>query len=147
MGDYNIELATAAAPGIRQFYRLGALEAGTTYYLIIWTSDEAGNWSNDSNLAFAAAYRLPTDQIAPKPPFGVKLELLDRAVRIKWSIPKRSEDGRPLQETVYYNIYRSENLSGPYERINSRLVTVNEYDDYGYDENKILYYHITGVGE
>ncbi|MFH1258905.1 MAG: gliding motility-associated C-terminal domain-containing protein, partial [Elusimicrobiota bacterium] len=46
-----------------------------------------------------------------------------------------------------YNIYRSENLSGPYERINSRLVTVNEYDDYGYDENKILYYHITGVGE
>ena len=56
--------ATAVTPGSAQTTAIGNLTQGTTYYFVLWTQDDGGNWSNISNTTSAVAINsFDTNQI------------------------------------------------------------------------------------
>jgi DNA-binding beta-propeller fold protein YncE len=44
---------TSVAPGSAQSWTLGSLDGGVTYYFVLWTQDDANNWSGISNTTSA----------------------------------------------------------------------------------------------
>lgn len=45
---YNLEIDTNTVPGRKQYWTLGSLSGGATYYFHIWTRDDNNNWSGIS---------------------------------------------------------------------------------------------------
>ncbi|MDD2805806.1 MAG: T9SS type A sorting domain-containing protein [Elusimicrobiales bacterium] len=61
----QVAISTAGVvPGSTQYHLLSGLTPGVTYYLKIWASDEAGNWSGASPLASGRAAPSLADSIA-----------------------------------------------------------------------------------
>lgn len=61
----QVMISTAgAAPGSTQYYLLSGLTPGVTYFVEVWTQDEAGNWSGASPMASGRAAPSLADSIA-----------------------------------------------------------------------------------
>ena len=64
VGTYQKEWSTSVVVGAAQSYTVTNLLAGTTYYFCVWTADDSGNWSANSNIANAPA-KIAADKTAP----------------------------------------------------------------------------------
>ncbi|ADQ45037.1 glycoside hydrolase family 16 [Caldicellulosiruptor kronotskyensis 2002] len=60
------------------------------------------------------------------------------SVSLSWS---------PVERATGYNIYRSENSSGPYTKVNATAITSTTYTDSDVDAGKTYYYKVSAVNE
>lgn len=86
------DLPKPAAPGTQQSFRVGGLAPGRSYAFVLRSRDEAGNWSEDSNVLRAGTAVPPPP---PRPPSAIE-DLLaaavdTQAVRLEWTAP--GDDG------------------------------------------------------
>lgn len=90
----QVMISTAgAAPGSTQYYLLSGLTPGVTYFVEVWTQDEAGNWSGASPRASGRAAPSLADSIAGNVftaagagVTGVLVEAIDRNLAVAKSV-------------------------------------------------------------
>lgn len=58
----QVTLSTSIVPGEQRSYTFANLVSGVTYYFVLWLRDEAGNWSEMSNISSAVAYDVEDTQ-------------------------------------------------------------------------------------
>jgi hypothetical protein len=126
---------TPRASGTRQSAVVRGLTRGTTYWFAIKTVDEAGNWSNVSNIV---QWDWVVDTAPPSAPTGVAAtQESDGTVRVNWS-PNSEAD------LAGYDVYRAFNAGGPFTNINGSTVTATEYlDDTVPAGTETVWYQIT----
>lgn len=116
-------VATTPTPrvsGTRQRAVVRGLTRGTTYWFAIKTVDDAGNWSNISNIV---QWEWVYDTAPPSAPTGVTAAKQgDGSVRVSWS-PNSEAD------LAGYDVYRALSAGGPFSALNGSLVTPTEYAD------------------
>ncbi|MBN2373710.1 hypothetical protein JXL19_07985 [bacterium] len=69
----------------------------------------------------------------------------DGEAHITWIAPTKNEDGTPLTDLKGYYIYRTENPSHPYKRLNEEAVKGICYTDTGLLNGITYYYAVTAV--
>ncbi|TMQ69860.1 MAG: hypothetical protein E6K81_13955 [Candidatus Eisenbacteria bacterium] len=108
--------------GTRQRMIVRGLANGTTYWLALKTVDDAGNWSDVSNVV---RWDWIYDASPPAAPTGVAaVKQNGDIVRLTWA-PNSEPD------LAGYDVYRALSSGGPYEQINSALVIATQYVDEG----------------
>ena len=107
------------APGGRQRMVVRGLTYGTTYYFTIKTVDNAGNWSDLSNLL---KWDWLGDKSAPSAPSGVRGRRGGGRPSLSWE-PNSEPD------LAGYSVYRALSDGGAFNRISAGLVTAPEYED------------------
>lgn len=112
-------LPSPSPSGTRERTVVRGLTRGTRYYFAIRSVDDAGNWSQVSNvLQWDWVY----DTAPPATPTGVMATRQDPDVRVQWS-PNSEPD------LSGYNIYRASSSSGPFAKLNSGLIATPQYLD------------------
>jgi len=110
---------TPRPSGTRQSVVVRGLSRGTTYYFAIKTTDDNSNVSAMSNvLRWDWVY----DTAPPGAPSGVTASREGNDARIQWS-PNSEPD------LSGYWVYRSLTQGGPFTRLNSTILTSNQYVD------------------
>jgi hypothetical protein len=111
---------TPLVAGTRQRTVVHGLSAGTPYWFAIKTVDDAGNWSDISNiLRWAWVY----DTAPPSAPTGVTAAKQgDGTARVNWS-PNSEAD------LAGYSVYRTLIAGGAFSALNGSLLTATEYVD------------------
>ena len=71
-----------------------------------------------------------------KPPTGLVAEGHDSRVDLIW-------DRVGLDDLQYWNIYRAEQASGPWEKLNERPHTIHVYSDFVGENGKTYFYRVT----
>jgi len=90
---------TPTAPGTGQIHTITGLYPGTTYYFGIKSVDEAGNFSNISNVLSAVARDNP-----PNPPTNISaIPTSETNIKITWTLPSTSG----VDDRSRYYIYRA----------------------------------------
>ena len=107
------------APGTARRYVVRGLTNGVTYWFAIRERDDAGNWSNLSNVV---RWNWTYDDSAPAPPSGLSASRLSGGARLSWLANLEGD-------LAGYNVYRAMSDQGPFARINDSLLTLNGYDD------------------
>jgi hypothetical protein len=83
----------------------------------------------------------------PLPPSGLIAEVMEKFIALKWNAPSENMDGSRPPRIAGYNVYRaagSEKL--PPTPINSKPVTMPEYEDRDFQFDRTFSYAITTVG-
>ncbi|HEY2956131.1 MAG TPA: hypothetical protein VGK89_12875 [Candidatus Eisenbacteria bacterium] len=120
-GAANV-VAPAPAPlasGTRQAFTVRGLSTDTTYYFAIRSVDDAGNWSDLSNVL---AWDWVADTSPPGAPAGVAGVKVGADVRVTWS-------AGPEPDLNGYTVYRATDASGPFTRVSGTLITGAQYLD------------------
>lgn len=86
--SYQIDLATTTSPNDSNERMLTGLFDGSTYYIRVWTRDEAGNWSAVSAGATAWAQ---VDVTAPSAITAISTSAAWRRISLTWTLP--GDDG------------------------------------------------------
>ena len=106
--------------GRRESMVVRGLTQGTTYYFAIKTVDDAGNWSQISNVI---RWDWVYDTAAPAAPLGLSASLQGNgSVRVRWN-------PNPEPDLAGYSIYRSLAAGGPFVALNGALLTGSEFVD------------------
>lgn len=121
--------------GTAEAYVVHGLTFGTRYYFAVRVSDEAGNWSNLSNVA---VWDWSSDTTPPAVPQGLAATLRGGTVQLTWAA-----DTEP--DLAGYNIYRSTSEGGPFSRINSSVETGTSYDDTSPPPSGSSWYQVTAL--
>jgi hypothetical protein len=95
------------------------LTSGTTYHFAIRAVDNAGNWSELSNLL---KWDWHGDQAPPSAPNGVHGGKRGGRPLLSWA-------PNPEPDLAGYTVYRTLTEGGTYTRLNAGLLTVPEYED------------------
>jgi rhamnogalacturonan endolyase len=103
-----------------------------TYYYAVTATDTLGNESRYSDVVKA----IPT--IRPAAPTGLYARNDDKKVKLFW-------DAYTSGPIAGYNIYRSKTSLSNYAKINSELVTLNEFQNSNMTNNIPYYFMITAV--
>ncbi len=127
----QIAVSSSMASGEIQTYDAGGLIGDSTYYFVMWTADDGGNWAALSNTA--TGWTL--DNIAPAAPTGVTAIAGDALVSLAWDA--NSED-----DFSAYLIYRSTDNSNYTNVLSTDLVA---YTDTGRVNLTTYYYFITAL--
>ncbi|GAI45706.1 unnamed protein product, partial [marine sediment metagenome] len=99
LSTFNLELSTSCQPLTAHSYVVTGLDGGTTYYLRIWTADEAFNWSSISNGTTSWAQ---VDNLPPKPVTSITpVEVGFRYVRLNWILPLGDDSLTPYNTGQY----------------------------------------------
>lgn len=107
------------APGTARRYVVHGLTNGVTYWFAIRARDDAGNWSNLSNVV---RWNWVYDDSVPASPSGLSASRLSGGARLGWLANLEGD-------LAGYNVYRAMSDQGPFARINDSLVTRTGYDD------------------
>jgi hypothetical protein len=137
----NWESATAvnglpapAASGTAQSCVVRGLTPGATYYFALRARDDAGNWSDVSNVV---RWDGELDETPPPAPSGLAAGLDGDNVALSWE-PSTAPD------LAGYSVYRATAQAGPYTRLNADLLTAAEYQDDALPEGATsLWYRVT----
>jgi len=129
--------------GSFESFTVGGLLPQTIYYFAIKTGDEIPNWSLISNSIEAI------DNLAPQEVGGITGKFNSGNFQLTWSPVTTNADGSPIAGDVAgYNIYRSDEFSGPFNKIvslasgyNTWIETASSSDIYYY---KIKAFDIAG---
>ena len=104
-GNFAAAVALSGAPtpavaGTTQTLQVTGLTAATGYYFAIKTADEAGNWSDISNVLSRSTSPLPADTAAPADTVDLAAAALGLdAVKLAWTAP--GDDGTVGTVTTY----------------------------------------------
>jgi hypothetical protein len=112
-------LPAPAASGTTQSCVVRGLTPGTTYYFALRVRDDAGNWSEVSNVV---RWDGVLDESPPPAPTELAAGLSGEGIHLTWS-PSSAAD------LAGYSVYRATAQTGPYTRLNAELLTVAEYQD------------------
>jgi 6-phosphogluconolactonase (cycloisomerase 2 family) len=92
---------TNVVPGSAQNYLISSLATVTTYYLALWTQDEANNWSNVSNTTSAVTSAVDTTAPEASSLFALSGTALGQ-IQLSWA--SAGDDGSTGNLTGYYRI-------------------------------------------
>jgi hypothetical protein len=112
-------VAGPMAPGTARRHVVRGLTNGVTYWFAIRARDDAGNWSNLSNVV---RWSWTYDDSVPAPPSGLSASRRSGGARLGWLANLEGD-------LAGYNVYRAMSDQGPFARINDSLLTLNGYDD------------------
>jgi hypothetical protein len=112
-------LPAPAASGTAQSVVVRGLTPGATYYFALRARDDAGNWSEVSNVV---RWDGVLDETPPPVPSGLAAGLSGDGIQLSWE-PSTAPD------LAGYSVYRATAQGGPYTRLNTDLLTVFEYQD------------------
>jgi chitodextrinase len=108
--------------GTRQSTVVTNLSPDTTYWFAIKAVDDAGNWSNISNIV---RWDWILDTAPPGAPTGLSAaKQSNGTVRVTWAANSEPD-------LSGYNVYRALSASGPYSALNGALVSAPPYVDSG----------------
>ena len=116
-------------------FSLRGLTSGVTYYFAVRLADEAGNWSDVSNIV---RWDWSLDADAPSAPQGLTAKRTGGTVHLAWTANTESD-------LAGYNVYRATSAGGPFTRINPSLVTGPIYDDSSLPASDLLWYAVTAL--
>ncbi|MBU3955640.1 hypothetical protein KJ633_04195, partial [bacterium] len=96
------------------------------YYFVLWTADDAGNWSALSNAA--TGWTLVVDSLAPDVPGGVygAISADGYSFTLRWSSVTINSDGSACSDIAGYRIYRSTGVWSPFTQL-AELGAVTQY--------------------
>lgn len=124
------------APGSIQSVVVHGLTYGTTYYFAIRTVDDAGNWSELSNVV---TWDWVYDTSPPAAPRGLNAGIEQTGIRVTW----QSNTEPDLQG---YRVYRAFSAGGPWSVLNATLITDTQYLDTTVpDGTPTVWYEISAV--
>jgi hypothetical protein len=106
-------LPAPIASGQRQNFVLRGLSRDTTYYVALRTQDDAGNWSDVSNVL---RWDWTLDTAPPSAPAGVAALKENTNVRVSWAANSEPD-------LAGYYVYRASSASGPFSMITGSLVS------------------------
>jgi hypothetical protein len=125
-----------ASAGTKQHFVIRGLDRDTVYYIALRTVDDAGNWSNVSNLV---RWDWIVDHAPPSPPQHPGGQKQGESVVVSW--PPSSES-----DLQGYNVYRSSSSNGSYVQINTQLVLTNQFvDAHPPTNSSAAWYEVTAV--
>ena len=127
----QVSVSSSMVSGEIQTYDVGSLLGDSTYYFIVWTADDGGNWAALSNTA--TGWTL--DNVAPAVPAGVTAIAGDAYVSLSWSA--NTED-----DFSSYLIYRSTDNSNFTNILSTDSVA---YTDTGLVNLTTYYYFLTAL--
>jgi hypothetical protein len=106
--------------GVRQRTVVRGLTRGTSYWFAIKSVDDAGNWSDISNIV---RWDWIYDTAPPAAPHGVAAAKQgDSDVHVIWTANTEAD-------LAGYYVYRASSASGPFVQVNGSLVTTAEFTD------------------
>lgn len=108
-----------AASGTTQSCVVRGLTPGATYFFALRVRDDAGNWSEVSNVV---RWDGVLDESPPPVPGGLTAALSGDGVHLAW-------DPSTAPDLAGYSVYRATAQSGPYARLNAALLAAAEYQD------------------
>lgn len=137
----NWEAATALsglpAPtpsGTAQSWVVRGLTPGATYYFALRVRDDAGNWSDVSNIV---RWDGTLDETPPPAPAGLTAGLSGDGIHLAWT-PSTAPD------LAGYSVYRATTQAGPYTRLSPDLLAAAEYQDDALPEGATsVWYRVT----
>ena len=112
-------LPAPLASGTLQQVTVRGLTPGAIYYFALRVRDDAGNWSDVSNLV---RWDGVLDEAPPAAPSGLASALQGNGLHLSW-MPSGAPD------LAGYSIYRATASAGPFTKLNLDLLTVAEYQD------------------
>ncbi len=118
-------LPAPAASGTAQSCVVRGLVPGATYYFALRVRDDAGNWSDVSNIV---RWDGELDETPPPVPGGLNAGLSGDGVHLSW-------DPSTAPDLAGYSVYRAVGSAGagaptgPYTRLNAALLAAPEYQD------------------
>jgi len=80
------------------------------------------------------------NNVAPAVPVNLSAEGADQRIDLIW-------DRNSEEDLQGYNIYRSESVDGPFEKINNTVHTVHLYSDFFGENDKTYFYKVTAVDQ
>ncbi|MCX8159684.1 MAG: fibronectin type III domain-containing protein [Candidatus Saccharicenans sp.] len=95
--------------------------SGKNYLFGLRIKGKKGSWSEISNLV---AIR---PEVLPLPPSGLKAEVGEYLISLSWEPPEVGLDGRPLEEKILYNLYRSQ--TGEFRLLNEQPLNRTSFED------------------
>ncbi len=113
------DLPAPAASGTAQSVVVRGLAHGTTYYFALRVRDDAGNWSDVSNVV---RWDGVLDETPPPVPTGLTAGVSGDGIHLAWS-PSTAPD------LAGYSVFRATAQGGPYTRLNATLLSATEYQD------------------
>lgn len=111
--------------------------AGKNYLFGLRTKGNKGGWSEISNLVSVRP------EILPLPPSGLRAEVEEYRISLSWEPPKSGQDGRPLAEKVFYNLYREE--AGELRLLNDQPLTRTRFEDLNFSFGLTYRYLVRSV--
>jgi len=140
----NWDQATVV-PGVRAPGPSGTAETmvvrgltnGVTYYFAVRLADEAGNWSDVSNVV---RWDWSLDETVPAAPQGLTAKRTGGTVHLGWTANTETD-------LAGYNVYRATSAGGPFARINTSLVTGTSYDDSSLPASDVLWYAVAALDQ
>ena len=129
-------LPVPAVSGTEQQCVVRGLVPGATYYFALRVRDDAGNWSEVSNVV---RWDGELDESPPPTPTGLAAALSGDGIGLTW-------DPSTAPDLAGYSVYRATAEIGPYVRLNPELVAAPEYqDDALPDGARSLWYRVTAT--
>ncbi|OYD16774.1 hypothetical protein CH333_02675 [candidate division WOR-3 bacterium JGI_Cruoil_03_44_89] len=113
------------------------LENGETYYYVVRALDARGNASEGCDEVWATPEE---DTLAPSPPTGLQVEVLDSRLIVDWY-------DNPELDILGYNLFRRETPGGEFSQMNTSLLSRSYYVDDDVTNGETYWYFATAVDE
>jgi len=142
LSNWDVATMVPGAPtpgpsGTAETMIVRGLTNGVTYYFAVRLADEAGNWSDISNIV---RWDWSLDADAPSAQQGLTAKRTGGTVHLSWTANTESD-------LAGYNVYRATSAGGPFTRINPSLVTGPIYDDSSLPASDLLWYAVTALDQ
>lgn len=119
------------------YYAERAYDAVGTYDFTIWAEDNNNVENSSSGHTFEII-----DTTPPAKPTGLSVAAVDEAGALDISWSANTED-----DLAGYDLYRSDDETGPYTRINTALITETTFADTGLEDNTTYWYKLKAVDD